>query len=184
MITLVRSRSVTKWSASRDKTTLIFSRSLTSLATRRVTSRTYGPSAGLPMASDFAIVDGRTKEVVVNHRARQFGKSKYGISRIWKVFLDLLTISVEAVAPGRIVRTQAPGGSDYTVFRVGEMSGNVTARAEAVEQLERLVHDPLRTCARAIDLVHHDDRLQPLLQRAEGEPLEVQRHRREVGGVR
>jgi glycosyltransferase involved in cell wall biosynthesis len=36
----------------------------------------------------------RTKEVVVNHRARQFGRSKYGISRIWKVFLDLLTIKM------------------------------------------------------------------------------------------
>jgi glycosyltransferase involved in cell wall biosynthesis len=34
----------------------------------------------------------RCKEVVVNHRARKFGKSKYGFSRIWKVFLDLLTI--------------------------------------------------------------------------------------------
>jgi hypothetical protein len=31
---------------------------------------------------------------VVNHRARQFGRSKYGISRIWKVFLDLLTIKM------------------------------------------------------------------------------------------
>jgi glycosyltransferase involved in cell wall biosynthesis len=36
----------------------------------------------------------RTKEVVVNHRARKFGQSKYGISRIWKVFLDLLTIKM------------------------------------------------------------------------------------------
>jgi glycosyltransferase involved in cell wall biosynthesis len=36
----------------------------------------------------------RTREVVVNHRARRFGRSKYGISRIWKVFLDLLTIKM------------------------------------------------------------------------------------------
>jgi glycosyltransferase involved in cell wall biosynthesis len=36
----------------------------------------------------------RTKEVVVNHRSRQFGRSKYGFSRIWKVFLDLLTIKM------------------------------------------------------------------------------------------
>jgi hypothetical protein len=36
----------------------------------------------------------RTKEVVVNHRARRFGTSKYGISRIWKVFLDLLTVKM------------------------------------------------------------------------------------------
>ncbi len=32
-------------------------------------------------------------EVIVNHRAREFGKSKYGMSRIIKGFLDLLTVS-------------------------------------------------------------------------------------------
>ncbi|MCE9616325.1 MAG: glycosyltransferase family 2 protein [Lentisphaerae bacterium] len=31
-------------------------------------------------------------EVPVNHRARQFGKSKYGISRTFRVVLDLLTV--------------------------------------------------------------------------------------------
>lgn len=36
----------------------------------------------------------RCKEVVVNHRARRFGRSKYGMSRIWKVFLDLLTVKM------------------------------------------------------------------------------------------
>ena len=31
-------------------------------------------------------------EIVVNHHARKFGASKYGLSRVWKVFLDLLTV--------------------------------------------------------------------------------------------
>jgi glycosyltransferase involved in cell wall biosynthesis len=31
-------------------------------------------------------------EIVVNHRAREFGRSKYGVSRIVKGFLDLLTV--------------------------------------------------------------------------------------------
>ena len=31
-------------------------------------------------------------EIVVNHRKRQFGKSKYGVRRIVKGFLDLLTV--------------------------------------------------------------------------------------------
>jgi len=31
-------------------------------------------------------------EIVVNHRARRFGKSKYGVRRIVKGFLDLLTV--------------------------------------------------------------------------------------------
>jgi len=37
-------------------------------------------------------VGGRVDEVPVNHRPRQFGKSKYGISRTSKVVLDLLTV--------------------------------------------------------------------------------------------
>lgn len=35
---------------------------------------------------------GRITELVVNHRARQFGSSKYGIGRTFKVLLDLLTV--------------------------------------------------------------------------------------------
>jgi len=31
-------------------------------------------------------------EVVTNHRARQFGKTKYGISRTFRVILDLITV--------------------------------------------------------------------------------------------
>ncbi len=34
----------------------------------------------------------RTAEIPVNHRPRQFGKSKYGISRTVRVFLDMLTV--------------------------------------------------------------------------------------------
>ena len=34
----------------------------------------------------------RVGELVINHRARQFGKSKYGVTRIVKGFLDLLTV--------------------------------------------------------------------------------------------
>ncbi|MCO5062142.1 MAG: glycosyltransferase family 2 protein [Kiritimatiellae bacterium] len=37
-------------------------------------------------------VGGRIDEVVVNHHARQFGKSKYGISRTFRVVLDLMTV--------------------------------------------------------------------------------------------
>lgn len=32
-------------------------------------------------------------EIVINHRARQFGHSKYGVRRIFKGFLDLLTVA-------------------------------------------------------------------------------------------
>ena len=49
------------------------------------------------------------------------------------------TLSVEAVAPGRIVRTQLPGGDAYTVFRVGELNGLVTTRAQRIAELLRNV---------------------------------------------
>lgn len=39
-----------------------------------------------------SIVGARVKEVPVTHHARQFGESKYGLSRIYKVLLDLLAI--------------------------------------------------------------------------------------------
>jgi glycosyltransferase involved in cell wall biosynthesis len=36
----------------------------------------------------------RIAEIVVTHHARKFGKSKYGISRAWRVFLDLFLIKM------------------------------------------------------------------------------------------
>ena len=36
----------------------------------------------------------RLEEVVVSHRARQAGKSKYGFERVWKVLIDLLTVKM------------------------------------------------------------------------------------------
>ena len=39
-----------------------------------------------------SITGARVKEKAVTHHARQFGSSKYGLSRIYKVLLDLLTI--------------------------------------------------------------------------------------------
>jgi hypothetical protein len=37
-------------------------------------------------------VGGTVAEVAVNHRARQFGRSKYGISRTVRVMLDLILV--------------------------------------------------------------------------------------------
>ncbi|MEK7116483.1 MAG: glycosyltransferase, partial [Patescibacteria group bacterium] len=34
----------------------------------------------------------RVTEIIINHRARRFGKSKYGLSRVFKVLLDLLVV--------------------------------------------------------------------------------------------
>jgi glycosyltransferase involved in cell wall biosynthesis len=40
------------------------------------------------------IADARIAEVVVNHRPRKFGKTKYGLSRIWKVLSEIVTIKM------------------------------------------------------------------------------------------
>jgi len=39
-----------------------------------------------------SIIGAQVKEVAVTHHARQFGESKYGLSRIYKVLLDLLSV--------------------------------------------------------------------------------------------
>src|SRR4029453_9621832 len=36
----------------------------------------------------------RIAEIAVNHPPRRFGKSKYGISRIWRVLLDIITVKL------------------------------------------------------------------------------------------
>jgi len=40
------------------------------------------------------LVGARVGEVVVHHHPRQFGRTKYGLSRMWKVFLDLFTVKM------------------------------------------------------------------------------------------
>jgi len=40
------------------------------------------------------LVGARIGEVVVHHHPRQFGRTKYGLSRMWKVFLDLFTVKM------------------------------------------------------------------------------------------
>jgi glycosyltransferase involved in cell wall biosynthesis len=39
-----------------------------------------------------SITGARVCEVAVNHHARQFGESKYGLSRVYRVLLDLVTV--------------------------------------------------------------------------------------------
>lgn len=44
-------------------------------------------------------------------------------------------IMVDLHAPGQVHRGVSKGGRDYTIFRVGELHGRVTARAERVAQI-------------------------------------------------
>jgi 2-dehydropantoate 2-reductase len=49
------------------------------------------------------------------------------------------TIGVDAFKAGHIMRTLQPGGSTYTIFRVGEVHGRVTQRIEAVARMLSVV---------------------------------------------
>jgi len=41
-----------------------------------------------------AMKGAKITEIVVNHRIRKYGKAKYGLSRTWKVLLDLITLKM------------------------------------------------------------------------------------------
>jgi glycosyltransferase involved in cell wall biosynthesis len=51
-----------------------------------------------------SIAGPRIAEIKVRHHARQFGKSKYGISRVYKVLLDLMVIKTVAAFTARPLR--------------------------------------------------------------------------------
>ncbi|MEJ7637084.1 MAG: glycosyltransferase family 2 protein [Singulisphaera sp.] len=51
----------------------------------------------------------RVGELVVNHRARRFGASKYGVTRLIKGLLDLLTVRFRPVRPASAPRHGALG---------------------------------------------------------------------------
>jgi glycosyltransferase involved in cell wall biosynthesis len=40
------------------------------------------------------LADAKIAEIVVNHRSRKYGVAKYGLSRIWKVLSDIVTIKM------------------------------------------------------------------------------------------
>jgi glycosyltransferase involved in cell wall biosynthesis len=41
-----------------------------------------------------AIIGAKVGEIIVNHRPRRYGETKYGLSRIWKVLLDIITMKM------------------------------------------------------------------------------------------
>jgi len=46
------------------------------------------------LAPLLSLSGGKWKEIVVHHRARRFGRTKYGLGRIWKVALDLVALKM------------------------------------------------------------------------------------------
>jgi glycosyltransferase involved in cell wall biosynthesis len=63
----------------------------------------------------------RSAEVVVNHRSRRFGKSKYGLSRTFRVVLDLISIKFLLAYSHRPL--QIFGGAGLLMILSGLFSG-------------------------------------------------------------
>lgn len=63
----------------------------------------------------------RSAEVVVNHRSRRFGKSKYGLSRTFRVVLDLISIKFLLAYSHRPL--QIFGGAGLLMILAGMVSG-------------------------------------------------------------
>jgi hypothetical protein len=59
----------------------------------------------------------RVTELVVNHRPRIFGESKYGLGRAWRVLLDLMAIKLIVQFSQRPLRYF--GALSFGVFVVG-----------------------------------------------------------------
>ena len=63
----------------------------------------------------------RSTEVVVNHRSRKFGRSKYGLSRTFRVVLDLISLKFLLAYSHRPL--QVFGGAGMLMFLAGLASG-------------------------------------------------------------
>jgi hypothetical protein len=98
---------------------------------------------GIPLYSEMhrfipamsSLAGTRVAEIRVQHHARQFGASKYGLSRIYKVFLDLVLVKTLLVSMGSPMRVFGvvgsaallAGGLLLTVGVIGSMYDGVPA---------------------------------------------------------
>lgn len=70
----------------------------------------------------------RSAEVVVHHRSRRFGKSKYGLSRTFRVVLDLISLKFLLAYSHRPL--QVFGGAGLLMFLAGLASGSYLTYAK------------------------------------------------------
>lgn len=74
-----------------------------------------------------SIAGPRIAEIKVKHHARQFGESKYGISRVYKVLLDLLTIKTISTFTSRPLVWFAMLAAPFLLFSVFMLISSVIA---------------------------------------------------------
>jgi glycosyltransferase involved in cell wall biosynthesis len=71
----------------------------------------------------------RIAEIKVRHHARQFGQSKYGLSRTYKVLLDLLTIKTIAGFSSRPLAWFALLSIPFILLSIALLTGGIVALA-------------------------------------------------------
>lgn len=68
----------------------------------------------------------RIAEIKVRHHARRFGQSKYGLSRVYKVLLDLLTIKTITGFASRPLRWFALLAIPFILLSIAMFTGGIT----------------------------------------------------------
>ena len=80
-----------------------------------------------------SIAGPRIAEIKVRHHARQFGESKYGLSRVYKVLLDLLTIKTIAGFTSRPLKWFAILAVPFILLAFLMVTGGIVAAILGVE---------------------------------------------------
>ena len=87
-----------------------------------------------------SIAGPRIAEIKVRHHARQFGQSKYGLSRIYKVLLDLMVIKTVASFTSRplaVVQPAVLAADAHRAGRADRRALDTHARRRHVAALDR-----------------------------------------------
>ena len=88
-------------------------------------------------------VGGSLAEIPVNHHARRFGTSKYGISRTWKVLLDLITVKFLVRYSAHPIQMFGKIGAFFGVpgliLLAAMLAGNIGYNFLGIEQFDFLV---------------------------------------------
>ena len=74
-----------------------------------------------------SIAGSRIAEIKVQHHARQFGESKYGLSRVYKVLLDLLTIKTITGFASRPLKWFALLALPFLLLSIAMFIGGIVA---------------------------------------------------------
>jgi glycosyltransferase involved in cell wall biosynthesis len=74
-----------------------------------------------------SIAGPRIAEIKVRHHARQFGQSKYGLSRVYKVLLDLLTIKTIAGFASRPLKWFAMLAIPFIILSISMFAGGIVS---------------------------------------------------------